>query len=97
MSLITVKNKTDKPVTVNGITIPPNEETLVPSGGSIDYLMSRGKIEIIKKNVKLHERSYLESLSMKELREIGDKVGAKDTKKSELIEEIIKNEVKLYA
>jgi hypothetical protein len=34
-------------------------------------------------------------MKMSALREIGDKVGAKDTKKEELVEEILEAEVKL--
>ena len=37
-------------------------------------------------------REQLLKLSMQELREIGDPLGAKDTKKSELVDEIIEKE-----
>jgi len=96
MSLIKVKNITDRQLSLKGIPIPPRETALVPPGGMVSYALARGKIQIIRNNVILHERSHLESLSMSDLREIGYKVGAKDTKKSELIEEIIEKEEEQY-
>lgn len=39
-----------------------------------------------------HTKEELEKMGMKEVREIGDIYGVKDTKKSELIEEIIKKQ-----
>ena len=54
-----------------------------------EILMALGGKDVFGKR-----RRELEALSMKELREIGDKLGVKDTKKSELISEIIKKEVK---
>jgi hypothetical protein len=96
MSLIKVKNVTNRQLSLNGIVVLPNEEKLVPEGGVVGYCLAKGKLQVIKDNVRIHERSYLESLSMSELRDIGYKFGAKDTKKSELIEEILNKEVKLY-
>ena len=54
-------------------------------------------IEIIKRTIGINteetqkRREELEKLPMQELRKIGDVLGVKDTKKSELIDEIIES------
>jgi hypothetical protein len=53
------------------------------------------KVDQVIKNTKIDAtRNVLANKGMKELREIGQKYGAKDTKKSELVEEIINEKVK---
>ncbi|MHA1852563.1 MAG: DUF7440 family protein [Candidatus Heimdallarchaeaceae archaeon] len=45
-----------------------------------------------KKETKKYTKEELEKLSMKELRKIGKPLGAADTKKSELIDEILEKQ-----
>jgi hypothetical protein len=94
--MIKVRNVTSKTLVLNSIIVQPGETKIVPGGGVVSYAFARGKIEIIKDNARLHEKSYLEKLPMDELRKIGDPLGAKDTKKSELISEILNMESENY-
>ena len=94
--MVKVRNVTPNTLELNGVLVLPGETKLVPEGGVTGYAYANGKIQLIKDNVRLHERSNLEDLSMSKLREIGAPMGAKDTKKSELIEEILKKEGENY-
>jgi len=94
--MLKVKNIWHRPLILNGIEVKPGETKLVPKGGAVGYCLARGRIKIIHTNVRLYEKSELEKMKMSELRKIGAPLGAYDTKKSELIEEILeKQEVSL--
>ena len=94
--MIRVKNVTAQTLKLNGVTLLPGETGLVLEGGVTGYALKRSKILIIEDNINIHERRYLESLPMDELRKIGDPLGAKDTKKSELVSEILIKESEQY-
>jgi len=89
-----VKNVWHRPFTVGGVEVRPGETKNVPREGPFDYLLAMGHMKIIYENVRIEEtrKDKLLKMKMSELREIGDKVGAKDTKKSELVEEILEKE-----
>jgi hypothetical protein len=94
--MIRVKNVSPLTLDLNGTRVEPGQIEIVPEGGVVGYAFKKGKIEIIRDNVILHEKTYLESLPMGELRKIGTPLGAKDTKKSELVSEILKKESEQY-
>jgi len=78
----------------DGKWISPGEEVTVSKDSNWLYHVEKGYATA--KNVSINERYYtreeLEKKSMSELREIGTPIGAKDTKKSELIDEILEKQ-----
>jgi len=90
MKATNIGNRT---VVVDGKNIPVGETVELPDNADVMYHVSRGYLRIgdvkLKEAPKSSKFDELMKKSMNELREIGDKVGAKDTKKSELVEEII--------
>jgi hypothetical protein len=79
-----IKNLRNKTLVFGNINVQPDEEANVPFSEELMEMIKNG--DVIGFDVKLDED--LDSMSMSELRKIGDQIGAKDTKKSELIEEI---------
>ena len=79
-----VENITSRPVVIGEIAVGPGEIKTVSDEADVSPLLRNGLIKVY--GAKVNE---LGTMTMKELRKIGDKVGAKDTKKSELIKEII--------
>jgi hypothetical protein len=69
-------------------------EKLENEHSSVEFYNYKGEIlRHLKENPKVAERrAELSKMGMKELREIGLKLGAKDTSKTDLIEEIILKE-----
>lgn len=90
--MIKVKNIWHREVILGGIVVKPGEVKTIPECGEIGYCLARDKIRIIKTNERLYERTDLRNLKMSELRKIGDPLGAKDTSKEELIDEIIEKQ-----
>lgn len=94
--LIKVKNISDRPLDLNGISVNPGAVKSVPRGGVVGYALARGKIVVIHENVTLHDMTTLENMKMGQLREIGRPLGVNDTDKSELIREILEKEDEMY-
>jgi len=87
--MIRVKNIYDRNIHIGGVLIKPGETRTVPEDGNYEKYLCRGWIRAFRDNVRIYERHELEKKKMSELRKIGAPLGAKDTKKSELIEEIL--------
>ena len=76
-------------------TVPASKKTEKPKGKPKPSLKEAvKKIMTPKKKGKVYTKKELEGLKMDKLRKIGKPLGAKDTKKSELIAEILKAQKK---
>jgi len=89
-----VTNIHKRTIIVDGKPIPPQESAIIPDNVDLSWELSMGKVRV--EGMKIAERVWtkeeLNKKKMSELRKIGEPFGAKDTSKSELIEEIIKKQ-----
>ena len=85
-----VRNIGKRSIIIDGNPLSVGESTIVSDKTDVSRFLSRGQISV--EGAKIYERSDLESKKMNELRKIGKPLGAKDTSKSELIEEIIEKQ-----
>lgn len=90
-----LKNIGRRTFNCGGIWISSGETVIVNDDSNWKYWVDKGKAVAVQVNLyegKKYSKDELEMLKMDELRDIGEPIGARDTKKSELIEEIIQNQ-----
>lgn len=90
-----LKNIGRRSFNCGGVWIPPGETVIVNDNSNWQYWVDKGKAMAVQVNLyegKKYNRDELEMLKMDELRDIGEPIGAKDTKKSELINEILEKQ-----
>ena len=90
-----LKNIGTRSFNCGGVWIPPGKTFIVNDNSNWQYWVDRGKAEAVQVNLyegKKYNKDELELLKMDELRKIGEPLDAKDTKKSELITEILQKQ-----
>jgi len=88
-----VKNISTRTIIIDGKPLPSGESAVVSDNVDIAWFLSMGKVRVegLRLSEKSWDRKVLEKMKMAELRKIGNPLGAKDTSKEELIEEILKS------
>lgn len=88
-----------RPMRIGNTVVNPGKSITVDDArlNEIQPLLDEGLVKVekvrIAENTTIgYSRDDLEKLKMDELREIGEPLGARDTKKSELIDEIIEKQ-----
>lgn len=90
-----LKNISTRSFNCGGIWISSGETAIVDDSSNWEYWVDKGKAMAIQVGVTegpKYTKEQLEEMKMDELREIGTPLGAADTKKSELITEILEKQ-----
>ena len=90
-----IKNIGRRSFNCGGVWISPGETSIVDDKSNWQYWVDKGKAEAVQVNLyegKKYNKDELELLKMDKLRKIGEPIGARDTSKTELIEEILQKQ-----
>lgn len=87
-----VRNTGKRSIVIDGKPLSVGETMIISDNEDITKFLNYGEVRVENAKIKEWSREELEKKKMNELRKIGDPLGAKDTSKDELIEEIIKKQ-----
>ena len=87
-----IRNVGKRGIVIKGKSLAPNEAMLVPDDTNVIDFLNNGQIRIEGMKIKEYNKEDLEGKKMSDLRKIGEPLGARDTSKSELVEEILKKQ-----